>query len=208
MFTGIVQSQAEVISKITKNNLCKLVVLVEKRFINHLEIGASIAINGVCLPAVDFGKVSDDKAMISFDVIDETLRITGLGALEEQGMVNLERSLKVGDELGGHIVSGHVHCQASLVDIKETDENCALFFECEARWMKYVFAKGFITINGTSLTVGICENNTFSVHLIPETLNRTNLGALTQGQKVNLEFDQQTMTIVSTVDAYMRRTAK
>jgi riboflavin synthase len=208
MFTGIVQSQAEVISIITENQLSRLIISVTPQLITHLELGASIAINGVCLTVVEYEKLNENNYSIAFDVIDETLRVTSLGALIVGDRVNIERSLKVGDELGGHIVSGHVQYKSALIKREETSTNTALYFECDVSWLKYVFDKGFITVNGTSLTVGKVETtlingnevNTFSVHLIPETLTRTNLGKLKVNDAVNLEFDQQTITIVKTIE--------
>jgi len=200
MFTGIVQSQANVISIQTKNQLSRLVISVATSLVSQLEIGASIAINGVCLTVVEYKPYQEGSYTIAFDVIDETLRITTLGALVVGDSVNIERSLKIGDELGGHIVSGHVQYQSTLVKKEETPTNTALYFNCDEAWLKYIFEKGFITINGTSLTIGKIKENSFSVHLIPETLTRTNLGKLVLGEKVNIEFDQQTVTIVQTIE--------
>jgi len=200
MFTGIVQSQANVISIQTKNQLSRLVISVATSLVSQLEIGASIAINGVCLTVVEYKPYQEGSYTIVFDVIDETLRITTLGALVVGDSVNIERSLKIGDELGGHIVSGHVQYQSTLVKKEETPTNTALYFNCDEAWLKYIFEKGFITINGTSLTIGKIKENSFSVHLIPETLTRTNLGKLVLGDKVNIEFDQQTVTIVQTIE--------
>lgn len=212
MFTGIVQSQVNVISITTKNQLSRLVIAVKASLVSNLEIGASIAINGVCLTVVEYGKhkVSNESTKdidntentysIAFDVIDETLGITTLGNLSVKDLVNIERSLKVGDELGGHIVSGHVQYKSALVAKDVTPTNTALYFKCDEPWLKYIFEKGFITVNGVSLTIGKIKDNTFSVHLIPETLTRTNLGKLNINDKVNLEFDQQTITIVQTIE--------
>ena len=200
MFTGIVQSQAKVISIKTQNNLCKLVISINPLYAIKLELGASIAINGVCLTVVEFFEQPDKLVSIAFDVIEETLRVTTLGMLTVGDLVNVERSLKMGDELGGHIVSGHVHYMSTLVNRVDTATNTTLYFECVTPWLKYVFDKGFITLNGTSLTVGELKDNTFSVHLIPETLSRTNLGKLVVGNKINIEFDQQTITIVKTIE--------
>jgi len=200
MFTGIVQSQAEVISINIIDERCRLVILGDESLITSLTLGASIAINGVCLTVVEYAEFTENKAKIVFDVIDETLKVTNLGELSLHSLVNVERSLKIGDEIGGHMVSGHVHCQATLVEKKLTSTNCALYFQCNKKWMKYILSKGFITVNGTSLTVGEVLDNQFSVHLIPETLTRTNLGGVIIKDKVNLELDQQTMTIVSTIE--------
>ncbi|WP_076418041.1 riboflavin synthase subunit alpha [Colwellia sp. UCD-KL20] len=200
MFTGIVQSQAEVISITTENQLSRLVIGVSPELVSKLEIGASIAINGVCLTVVEYNKQADNSYTIAFDIIDETLRVTTLGNLSVHDWVNVERSLKVGDEIGGHIVSGHVQYKSILMRKDVTETNTALYFKCESPWLKYIFEKGFITVNGTSLTIGVIKDNTFSVHLIPETLTRTNLGKLNVNDEVNLEFDQQTITIVKTIE--------
>ncbi|MEW6984467.1 riboflavin synthase subunit alpha [Colwelliaceae bacterium 6471] len=200
MFTGIVQSQAKVLTIKTNNNLSRLTVGVEEKYISALDIGASVAINGVCLTAVEFGQHDENQAYICFDVIDETLRVTNLAHLTADMMVNLERSLKAGDEIGGHMVSGHVHCQGELLEKKVSATNCALTFSCDTAQVKYILEKGFIAINGVSLTVGQVGDAQFNVHLIPETLSRTNIGALEVGQKVNIEFDQQTITIVKTIE--------
>ena len=230
MFTGIVQSQAEVIAVIAKNNAVSLKILVENKLIEQLEVGARVAINGVCLTAVEFGRANDEshhessssqsysnKSFMVFDVIDETLRVSNLAQVKVGSIVNVERSLKIGDEIGGHMLSGHVHTQAVVSNRLDTQDNCTLSFTIATEFQKYVFAKGFISINGISLTLGadVVSDNTgensatkeasdtaehFSVHLIPETLARTNLQQVKIGDKVNIEFDQQTITIVDTIE--------
>ena len=200
MFTGIVQSQAEVIAIMRKNNAIRLKVALETPLIANLEIGASVAINGVCLTAVEFGHLSDDSSFISFDVIDETLRVSNLADIKMGTQVNVERSLKIGDEIGGHMLSGHVHTQAVLANRIESQDNCTLSFTIAPEYQKYIFSKGFISINGISLTLGAEVGELFSVYLIPETLSRTNLQNAVIGDKVNIELDQQTMTIVETIE--------
>lgn len=200
MFTGIVQTQANVLSTIYNDASLKLTISVEKNFIAQLQHGASISINGVCLTVVNFSLIENNKATILFDVIDETLRVTNLKRITTNDTVNFERSLKVGDEIGGHMVSGHIHSVASVKDILTTSQNCKITFTCDSKWMKYILPKGFITINGTSLTVGEVTASTFCVHLIPETLNITNLGNLTINDIINIELDQQTVTIVDTIE--------
>jgi riboflavin synthase len=200
MFTGIVQSQAEVIAINRNDNAIKLKVSLLTKYAEALALGASVAINGVCLTAVTSNVISQTHSAITFDVIDETLRVSNLGKLILGSLVNVERSLKIGDEIGGHMVSGHVHTQGVLVERMDTLDNCQLCFSVEPNLMKYVFAKGFISLNGISLTVGSVVDNSFSVHLIPETLARTNLASISEGESVNIEFDQQTMTIVSTIE--------
>lgn len=168
-------------------------------YIAQLAKGASVANNGVCLTAVDFGQRNETTGFIEFDVIDETLRVTNLGQLQQGDIVNIERSLKAGDELGGHLVSGHIHATATLDKKHESSENCELVFSVDEKWQEYIFEKGFIAINGASLTLGKVDGGVFSVHLIPETLSITNLSTLKIGDQVNIEFDQQTMTIVETI---------
>lgn len=199
MFTGIVQSQAEVITAYKQNNSLRLSVAVDLDLLSNLETGASIANNGVCLTVVDFKPINENNGLITFDVIDETLRVSNLANIKSDDKINVERSLKIGDELGGHIVSGHVHCMAEAQAITKNSENCCITFTINEKWHKYILPKGFITVNGISLTAGKVTRNSFDVHLIPETLARTNLGTLKITDKVNIEFDQQTITIVETL---------
>lgn len=192
MFTGIVQTQARVAQLNDREQFRQLTVEVEPAFLTQVALGASIAINGCCLTVVAF-----TTNTVSFDIIDETLRLTNLGALNVNDLVNFERSLKVGDEMGGHYVSGHIHCTGTVIERQRSSDNLALWIEFPERFKPYVLAKGFISVNGASLTVGQVERNRFSLHLIPETLRLTNIET---AERVNLEFDQQTMTIVETVE--------
>ncbi|SDB01788.1 riboflavin synthase alpha chain [Pseudidiomarina indica] len=192
MFTGIVQTQGTVTQIQEGESFRQITVTVAPRHLEQVALGASIAINGCCLTVVAF-----DETRVIFDIIDETLRLTNLGELKEGDLVNFERSLKVGDEIGGHYVSGHVHCTGQVVERIESTDNLALWIEFPEQYQAYVLAKGFISVNGASLTIGQVIGNRFSLHLIPETLRLTNLE---QAQRVNLEFDQQTITIVETVE--------
>lgn len=192
MFTGIVQTQARVAQLNDREQFRQLTVQVAPEYLQHVALGASIAINGCCLTVVAF-----TADTVSFDIIDETLRLTNLGALTTGDDVNFERSLKVGDEMGGHYVSGHIHCTGTVVKRERSTDNLALWIEFPEQFKAYVLAKGFISVNGASLTVGQVESNRFSLHLIPETLRLTNIET---ADVVNLEFDQQTMTIVETVE--------
>lgn len=202
MFTGIVQLKAEVFEQKKQSDFVHLTVRSEPRLIDGLETGASIAVNGVCLTAVNFYQ-QGDNSFVEFDIIDETLRLSNLSQFQVGDIINLERSLKVGDEIGGHMVSGHVHTTAKLIVREQSQDNCRLQFEFDNKYSRFVFEKGFVTINGISLTLGEVGSNTFNVHLIPETLNRTNLANLALDDKVNIEFDQQTITTVTTVERYL-----
>ncbi|WP_404399316.1 riboflavin synthase subunit alpha [Idiomarina seosinensis] len=200
MFTGIVQTQAQISDIKDSDEFRHLTVKVEPQFLRDLDIGASIAINGCCLTVVH-----QSSDTVEFDVIDETLRLTNLGLLIENSQVNFERSLKAGDEIGGHHVSGHIHCQGTLIAVEQSDTNWAGWIEVPANFTPYLFAKGFIAVNGASLTIGEVKENRFSLHLIPETLRLTNLSQAQPGTPLNIEFDQQTITIVETVERVLKQ---
>ncbi|CCQ11952.1 Riboflavin synthase eubacterial/eukaryotic [Pseudoalteromonas luteoviolacea B = ATCC 29581] len=205
MFTGIIQTQATVISANKSEGVLRLILSVERGYLGHLDLGASIAINGCCLTVVNYEIPQQDVVgQVSFDVIDETLLLTNLGNLRRGMKVNFERSVTFGTELGGHIVSGHIHDTAKVIKIERTENNCKIRLALPATWLKYVMYKGFIAVNGASLTVGKVEDDGFWLHLIPETLQITNIGRLDEGDAVNIEVDQQTMTIVNTVENYLR----
>lgn len=204
MFTGIVQTQAIVDQIQDKPGFRRLQLRVAALYLAALEKGASIAINGTCLTAVEF-YCEEEQGFVRFDVIDETLRLTNLGLLKTGDKVNFERSLTLGKELGGHILSGHIHCTAAISDIKQSQQNRAMTLALPAPYGSYVFSKGFIAIDGISLTVGEVTLNAdqsceFSLHLIPETLAVTNLGSRVLGDKVNIEIDQQSYTIVQSIE--------
>ena len=129
----------------------------------------------------------------------ETLKLTTLGSLEPGHTVNFERAARIGDEIGGHLLSGHIHATASVVAILRPEDDVTLWFEVPNQWAGYIFPKGYIAINGASLTIGEVAGNRFNVHLIPETLRATTFGAIKEGMSVNIEIDSQTQTIVDTL---------
>jgi riboflavin synthase len=207
MFTGIVQTQAKVSAVDEKDQFRQLLLSTPVRYLQNLEIGASIAINGCCLTVTAFEE-QGNEGLVQFDVIDETLRLTNLGLLKPGALVNFERSLTVGRELGGHIVSGHIHCTAEVTERVDTANNCRLFLQVPPQWMEYVLAKGFVAVDGASLTVGEVTEAGFWLHLIPETLAVTTLGQAKTGTRLNIEVDQQTMTIVQTVKRVLEQQAQ
>lgn len=198
MFTGIVQGKATIRSINKQADFVQLQVELPKENSDNIQIGASIALNGTCLTVTAF-----DDNLVSFDLIMETLRVTNLGSLNVGDRVNFERAARFGDEIGGHLLSGHVHNQVKIVDVKKSDNNCIVWFETSPQWLRYIFAKGFVGLNGCSLTVGEIQDNRFNVYLIPETLSVTTFGELTVGNDVNLEIDAHTQAVVETVDQYM-----
>ncbi|MCG8707997.1 riboflavin synthase subunit alpha [Brenneria sp. 4F2] len=196
MFTGIVQGTAPVVSIDEKINFRTHVVQLPPDLLPGLVPGASVANNGCCLTVT---AVEGDR--VSFDLMKETLRLTNLGDVREGDSVNLERAAKFGDEIGGHVMSGHIICTAEVVKILVSENNHQIWFRlADESLMKYVLHKGFIGIDGISLTIGEVSRSRFCVHLIPETLNRTTLGQRKLGQRVNIEIDPQTQAVVDTVE--------
>ncbi len=205
MFTGIVQAQVQVRSVTQRQDFVQLTLQTEPTLLQHLQRGASIAVNGTCLTATEFDEAA---GWVSFDIIDETLQKTNLGTLRPGDRVNFERSLKFGDEIGGHIVSGHISATAEILAIKRTADNCAMQLRFPAELAAFIQPKGFIAVDGASLTVGAIEGHSFWLHLIPETLTVTTLGSKQVGDRLNLECDQQTVTIVQTVERYLAQRAQ
>ncbi|MGR5058763.1 riboflavin synthase subunit alpha [Vibrio rotiferianus] len=195
MFTGIVQGTAKVVHIYKKDRFQTHVVELEGALNEGLEIGASVAHNGCCLTVTKI-----EGTQISFDLMQATLALTNLGELAEGDSVNIERAAKFGDEIGGHSMSGHISLMAEISEVIDTPNNRTIWFTLPQDSMKYVLAKGYIGLDGCSLTIGEVENNRFSVHLIPETLERTLFGRRQVGENINVEFDPQTQAIVDTVE--------
>lgn len=151
----------------------------------HLTLGESIAVDGCCLTLVAF-----ERTELSFDVIEESLRCTTLGDRAVGDSLNLERALRVGDRLGGHIVSGHVDGTGTVVEVRADEEETRITIEIDPAAPVRVIHKGSITIDGISLTVAAVEGRRFTVALIPHTLEITNLSDRIVGDRVNLEMDQ------------------
>lgn len=205
MFTGIVQTKGSVISFEGNDQFRTLIVSVGNEFLQQLNIGASIAINGVCLTVTQFeAHVNDVVGQVQFDVIDETLDKTNLKSIKRGAKVNFERSVTFGTEIGGHIVSGHIQTTAKISNVVSTEKNCQLSLIVDNQWMKYILYKGFVAVNGASLTVGKTTDFGFELHLIPETLQLTNLDLAKVGDELNIEVDQQTYTTVQTVERYLK----
>ncbi|WP_213994715.1 riboflavin synthase subunit alpha [Arsukibacterium sp.] len=200
MFTGIVQTTAQVREIRDEGQLRRLTLNVPSANLQALERGASIAINGVCLTVTAFDSAA---GWVSFDIIAETLDKTNLGKLEVGSKVNLERSLTFGSELGGHIVSGHIQTTATLTKLLREQHNVSMALSLDKRFLPYILAKGFIAVEGCSLTVGEVTDSGFNLYLIPETLAITTLGEKREGDILNIELDQQTLTIIKTVERVM-----
>lgn len=153
-----------------------------------IALGASIACSGVCLTVVDTG-LQGNRTWFAVDAAAETLRLTTVGAWKAGTRINLERSLKVGDELGGHIVAGHADGIAELAQRQDLPDMARLTFKAPAPLMRFVAQKGSVALDGVSLTVNEVSRDTLSVLIIPHTLKVTTLGSLRAGDKVNIEID-------------------
>ncbi len=195
MFTGIVQGAVKIVSMENKLDFRTHVVELNDSLGENLQIGASVAHNGCCLTVTKI-----NGTHVSFDLMQATLKLTNLGNCQVGDFVNIERAAKFGDEIGGHSMSGHISTTANIIDLNKTENNCTIWFKLESDHMKYVLEKGYIGIDGCSLTIGSVRDNTFCVHLIPETLTRTLFGNRSAGDLVNIEFDPQTQAIVDTVE--------
>lgn len=203
MFTGIVQGKGQVIAIEDKGDFRTHIIELPSELAKNLELGASVANNGCCLTVTH---INDNQ--ISFDLVKETLRLTNLGELTVGSYVNIERAAKYGDEIGGHVMSGHIATTAEIAKIVKSENNLQVWFRLfDKELMKYILHKGFVGIDGISLTIGEVVNNRFCVHLIPETRDRTTLGSKRLGDKVNIELDSQTQAIVDTVERVMAQQA-
>jgi riboflavin synthase len=183
MFTGIIEEIGTVKKFSQKGRTWDLLVLTEK-ITQGLKIGQSVAVNGACLTAVAI-----QKKKILFELQKETLRCTALGDLKIGEKVNLERALKVGSRLDGHIVQGHVDTVGTVKQLKKIKKDFILTVSLPKKWVRYLVPKGSIAVNGVSLTIVDVGPNTFSTHLIPHTLKKTNLQECPPKTNVNIEVD-------------------
>ena len=197
MYTGIVAGTAPILS-VEDGGGGRFFTVDLTGFDGNLEIGASVALDGVCMTvvAIDSGKVG-------FEAIDETLNRTTLAERVMGDFLNVERSLKMGDELGGHLLSGHVMCTAEILDRAEVGEGMDLRVSMPDEARSYVLEKGYVAVDGMSLTVGRVEESGFDLHIIPETIRVTTIGQKSVGDKVNIEVDSQTQAIVDTLSRSM-----
>ena len=195
MFTGIVQGTGTIIDINKNNSVLNLNIKAPQPIAKKLTIGDSLALDGVCLTVT---RISDVN--VSFDVVNETQNRTIISNYDKNSVINLETSLEFGQQVGGHLVSGHVQTLGTIKEVEIDGDAKNILFEIPDGYCKYIFEKGYIAINGCSLTIGKVVKNTFYAHLIPETLRATNLDNLIYGNRVNLELDQNTVTIVDTTE--------
>ena len=193
MFTGIVAASCEIVSTDQGEEVRSIVVDLSG-YDDDLEIGASVAIDGVCMTVV-----SAIDGHVRFEAISETLERTTMGLLKQGSRANIERSLRMGDELGGHILSGHIMSTARILQRTHKGEGIDLLIEHQADTKPYILEKGYVAVDGMSLTVGEVQSEGFNLHIIPETLRITTIGAKTEGDLVNIEVDSRTQAVVDTI---------
>jgi len=200
MYTGIVQAVAPVTQIIRHDGYTQFHIEFPERLIEGLQIGGSVSVEGVCLSAT-----SITGRIVTFDAMDATLERTNLSDLEVGDTVNLERSAKPNDENGGHAIAGHIATTATLVSIKSEMPGAHIRFSVPEEWAKYIFPRGFLAVNGASLTVAEAKDNVFQINLIPETLRQTTFPRYKTGDRLNIEVDHQTMVMVDVVERTLTR---
>ncbi|MEL7151027.1 MAG: riboflavin synthase [Pseudomonadota bacterium] len=185
MFTGIITDQGRVLEMTQAGDLT--VKLATAYDVAGIDLGASIACDGVCLTVVDLGRTPEN--WFAVQVSAETLSKSNLGTWDIGRAVNLERALKVGDELGGHIVSGHVDGIATVVEVRDEGDSTRVTFEAPADLARFIAPKGSVALNGTSLTVNEVAGTRFGINFIPHTKAVTTWGRVAVGDAINLEID-------------------
>lgn len=204
MFTGIVQGVAQIAEIIDQPGLRTFKIAFPAGFCEQLEIGASVAVDGVCLTVTQ----RHGADLAEFDVMQQSLAITTLGGLQNNSHINVERAARDGAEIGGHPLSGHVDFTASLAEIRRLENNYVMRIAVPAEWLRYIFAKGYIAINGASLTIAEVNRHEawFEVWLIPETLRMTVFAEKKPGDSLNIEIERTTQVVVDTVRSMLEET--
>jgi len=195
MFTGIVAGTAPIV-EIGGDDAVRTFSVDLNGFDNDLEIGASVSLDGVCMTVVSL-----ENGIVSFDAISETLGRTTLSKRLVGDLLNVERSLRLGDELGGHILSGHIIGTAEILKREENGDGVDFLISIPEGCNHFVLEKGYIAVDGMSLTIGKCDEVGFFLHVIPETLRITSIGKKSVGDLVNIEIDSRTQAVV---EAMMR----
>lgn len=201
MFTGIITDIGKV-SEIEERGDTRF--RIETRYdADGIDLGASIACSGACLTVIEKGRIDADTCWFDVEASGETLNLTKLGSWAVGSRMNLERALKAGDELGGHIVSGHVDGVGKLVSRAPEGDSWRLTFEAPADLMPFIASKGSVTIDGISLTVNEVGAETFGVNIIPHTQTQTTLGDLNDGDPVNLEIDMLARYVARLTESHL-----
>lgn len=191
MFTGIVVERGRVVTDPAPSGRGGVVLTLEhsRELAARLEVGASLAVSGVCLTVTDLAEAGDGRARCSVELSPETLSRTNLSALAGGSSVNLEPALRAGDPLGGHWVQGHVDATLEIVGREDLSDHSVFTLRLPAAYARYVVEKGSVALDGVSLTVAERRPDRFTVALIPHTLEVTTLGTRRAGERVNFEVD-------------------
>jgi riboflavin synthase len=183
MFTGLIEEVGKVVSFIERAEAWELII-ESNLVVEDAKLGDSIAVNGCCLTVVEI-----DGKRLSFELLGETVRLTGFSSVQQGSLVNLERCLTPSTRMGGHFVSGHIDGQGEILSFDKEEKNYHLIVRAPKEYLHYLAYKGSITIDGISLTVATVEEDGFSCWIIPHTMKATNLQSKGKGCFVNLEFD-------------------
>ena len=198
MFTGIVSGKGHVQKIVRDEDYISLIIKAPKDFSKNLIKGASVAVNGVCL-TVKKGNTD----ILEFDVIEETLQKTNLKDISKSSKVNLERSMTAKTEIGGHLVSGHIHGTGEVLKVINRQATKDLQIKIPTSLREYFFYKGYVALDGCSLTIGKVLKTSFYIHLIPETVSVTTFKDIKKGDLINIEVEQSTINTVETVKKIM-----
>ena len=198
MFTGIVTGKGHIQKIIECEDYITLIIKAPKGFSRNLLKGGSVSVNGVCL-TVKKGKTDT----LEFDVIEETLKKTNLKNISTSSKVNLERSMTAKTEIGGHLVSGHIHGTGEVLKVINRQKTKDLKIKIPANLREYFFYKGYVALNGCSLTIGKVLKSSFYIHLIPETVSVTTFKEIKNGDLINIEIEQAAINTVETVKRVM-----
>jgi|TARA_B000000475_G_C15788838_1_gene362587 riboflavin synthase len=198
MFTGIVSGKGNLKKIVKCEDYISLIIQAPKGFAKNLSKGASVSVNGVCL-TVKKGRTD----LLEFDVIEETLKKTNLKNISRLSKLNLERSMTANTEIGGHLVSGHIHGTGEVLKVINRKETKDLLIKIPSQLREYFFYKGYVALNGCSLTIGKVLKSSFYIHLIPETVSITNFKEIKKGDLINIEVEQTTINTVETVKRVM-----
>ena len=198
MFTGIVSGKGKLKKIVKCEDYISLIIQAPKGFAKNLSKGASVSVNGVCL-TVKKGRTD----LLEFDVIEETLKKTNLKNISRSSKLNLERSMTANTEIGGHLVSGHIHGTGEVLKVINRKKTKDLLIKIPSQLREYFFFKGYVALNGCSLTIGKVLKSSFYIHLIPETVSITNFKEIKKGDLINIEVEQTTINTVETVKRVM-----
>ena len=195
MFSGIVQEIGIIDSLVEGNEHLTITVSCSMEFAKDKKVGDSVSVDGVCLTIT-----KKTNSSLTFDAVKETLERTIIKNYAKGSYVNIESSLSFGGSVGGHLMSGHIHLKGIVKEVLIVGDSKDIVIDTSPEWSKYLSEKGYIGINGCSITIGKIHDSRFQIHLIPETLKTTNLDNLVFGDEINLEIDQSTIAIVDTTE--------